>query len=72
MRIITGRPSFLDITAGSADSAYAEPFEPKPPPQYSATTTRSSGGMPMNSASLATMKVWLWVDTCAMHLPFCQ
>ena len=72
MRIITGRPIFFDSSAGSACSEYAPPFEPKPPPQYSAITTRSATGMPIMPASAGVITAWLCEDTCTKHLPFCQ
>ncbi len=37
IRIITGLPIFFDMYAGTDMIGYAEPFEPKPPPQVSAT-----------------------------------
>ena len=43
IRIITGRPVFFDMCAGIDISGYAPAFDPKPPPQNSATKTRSSG-----------------------------
>ncbi len=72
MRIITGLPIFFDISAGIAMTGYAFAFEPKPPPQYSAISTRSSGLMPMRPASVGTMNVWLCEEPCTKHLPFCQ
>ena len=37
---------------------------PKPPPQYSETSTRSSGAMPMPRAAKPCVRSVLWVDTC--------
>ena len=64
MRIITGLPAFCDSRAGIF--IWMEPMIllPKPPPQYSATSTRSSGAMPMPRAAAPCVRCVLWVDVC--------
>ena len=73
MRIITGRPfSFFDIRAGIAIDCAPGILLPNPPPVYSLTRTSSSGLMPTQPATDATVRARLCVDTCTWHLPFCQ
>src|SRR5215510_674573 len=71
-RIITGLPNFLDMNAGMTMDGYAVPLEPKPPPQYSAISTTSSGFSPSICASVGSANDWLCSDACTKHLPFCQ
>lgn len=47
MRIMTGLPVLRAMCAGIDMTGYALPLDPNPPPQNSATKTRSDGSIPM-------------------------
>ena len=59
MRIMTGRPVFFAMCAGMDMMGYPPPFDPNPPPQFSATNTRFSGSMPTYLATPGTALLWL-------------
>ncbi len=48
------------------------PLLPKPPPQYSLTSTMSSGSMPTQRAIGSTVRMTLCVEPFRNSLPFCQ
>ena len=63
MRIITGLPAFCDSRAGRRIWTKPAILLPKPPPQYSETSTRSSGAMPMPRAAGPCVRSVLCVET---------
>jgi hypothetical protein len=69
---MTGRPIFLEKCAGMTMLGNAWAFDPKPPPQYSATKTMSWGGTSMSRASSGIRKLWLCDEPWMWHLPFSQ
>ena len=72
MRIITGVPVFLAISAGIAMLCEPGILLPKPPPVYSLMRTTSSGLRPTIRAMLGTVWATLCVEPCRYSLPFCQ
>ena len=64
MRIMTGLPALRDSSAGMAIWIDPNALLPNPPPQYSATRTRSSGAMPIRRAAGPCVRAVLWVEAC--------
>ena len=64
IRIMTGLPAFLDSSAGIPLWIEPEALLPKPPPQYSAMTTTSSGAALIPRAAGPWVLAVLCVDTC--------
>jgi hypothetical protein len=72
MRIITGAPVFFDNSAGITIDTAPPPLLPKPPPQYSLTSTMSAAFILSHPASGSRVRATLCVDPWRNSLPFCQ
>ena len=72
MRIITGAPAFFARSAGTTMEIAPAPLLPKPPPQYSLTSTMFAASIPSQLASGSSVRATLCVDPCRNSLPFCQ
>ncbi len=69
---MTGRPILREKIAGSAMIVVPEILEPKPPPQYSATSVISSASTSSARARANFVCCVLWVETKACRRPFSQ
>ena len=72
MRSMTGRPVLRERTAATSLMGAPEILLPKPPPQYSATSTTSDWSMPRRLARAAWVRAVLWVEACRYSFSFCQ
>ena len=72
MRIITGAPAFLDSSAGTTIEIAPAPLLPKPPPQYSLTSTMFDASMPSQLARGSSVRATLCVEPWRYSFPFCQ
>src|SRR4029453_5983763 len=72
MRIITGRPVFLESMAGTAMLWAPRALLPNPPPQYLETSTTRDGAIPPHRARNGNVWATLCVDPWRKSFPFCQ